>query len=133
MKSMTIGRKTRWLVGLVTGVMLAASIVVLCRWNWIFGNSEVESAVYSQHKGELYCKPHERVQQGTFLYIRGCGRMHPIKTIRSKPGIVKDVWVVTIEADCDVSSVSTASTSEYRFANGELTYLRDLGYEFCSK
>ena len=111
MKDKKIGRKTWWLVGLAVSVILAACIVVLCRWNWIFGNSEVESAVYRQLGGELFCC----VQ---------CRGRHSIKKVSSKPGLVKDVWVVAIETDDCFRYGRRITTGEYSFVKGRLTLLR---------
>jgi len=115
MKDEKICRKAWWLVGLAVGVILVACIVVLCCWNWIFGNSDVESAVYRQLGGELSCG------------VR-CSGKHSIKKVSSKPGVVKDVWVVAVETDGCLYR-RTITTGEYSFVNGHLTLLRWLGQE----
>ena len=124
MKIMIKSRKARWLIGMTVGLVM----IVLCLWNWIFGNSDVESAVYRQFGGELYCNPYVRDS----MDLRGgCGRNHPIKKVSSKPGPVKGVWFVTVEADCNPMShygikTRIVSTYEYSFVNGQLTLLRCL-------
>lgn len=53
------------------------------------GNREVESFVYDMENGRIWCD---------------CGSEHEISKVRSRPGKVKDAWLVTVEWFCNSPS-----------------------------
>lgn len=105
------------------------------------GNADVESAVYRTLGGSMECSCSHCKKKGIGLdawnmpmYERHpiTYERHPITKVSSKKGLVKDVWVVTINWECDKCSPyykdgkKKRKKCEYSYINKKLRWIRDV-------
>lgn len=78
------------------------------------GNGDLESEIYNKMHGRVYCK---------------CGSSHEISKVHSKPGKVKDAWLVTVEWPCNSNHRYYYETSEVIFKKGKIVNTIRADYE----
>lgn len=105
-----------------------ALVGTLC-CGWFGGNADLESAVYRSRGGSMQCSC-EHCKKASPVYPPTYEN-HPITKISSKKGLVKDVWVVTINWECDKCSSDNDEKkkwkkSEYSYINKKLRWIRDV-------
>lgn len=103
---------------------------VLCL-GWFGGNADLESAVYRSRGGTMQCScKHCKKERRDYLSPL-THEGHPITKVSSQKGPVKDVWVVTINWECDKCSFYNDEKkkwkkSEYSYINKRLRWIRDV-------
>ena len=110
-----------------TSSIFALAGVLCC--GWFSGNADLESAVYRTRGGAMKCSCSHCEKKG--IGILGMYERHPITKVSSKKGPVKDVWVVTINWECDkCSSYNDANKKwkkcEYSYINKKLRLIREV-------
>lgn len=117
----------------ITTSSIFALVGTLC-CGWFGGNADLESAVYRAQGGTMQCScDHCKKKYSSHDIIHGwqTHESHPITKISSQKGLVKDVWVVTINWECDKCSSDNDEKkkwkkSEYSYINKKLRWIRDV-------
>ncbi len=103
------------------------------------GNSEVESLVYSRHNGLISCpwckKQNPYYFRNAWLFEHSKSKWiyqdHAIEKVYAEKGVVKDVWVVTIESKCPEKLPrgwgKITLEEEYSYRKNKLTFIRTIG------
>ena len=100
------------------------------------GNSEVESLVYSRHNGLVscpWCKKQNPVyfhSGGLFKPSKWIYQDHAIEKVYAEKGVVKDVWIVTIESKCTEKLPrgwgKITLEEEYSYRKNKLAFIRTI-------
>ena len=100
---------------------------------WFGGNADLESAVYRTRGGSMECSCSHCKKKGIGIdaWNKPMYERHPITKVSSKKGLVKDVWVVTINWECDKCSSYNDEKKkwkkcEYSYINKKLRWIRDV-------
>ena len=103
------------------------------------GNSDVESLVYSRHNGLVscpWCKKQNPVYfPDAWLFEQSKSKWiyqnHAIEKVSAEKGVVKDVWIVTIESKCPEKLPKNLGKitleEEYSYRNNKLSFIRTIG------
>ena len=115
---------------MMSSIIALAGIMCGC---WFGGNADLESAVYRSKNGAAECSCSHCAIEGFSIDIPGSKQIirlrHPITKISSEKGPVKDVWVVTINWECnECSSYNDEKKKwmkyEYSYINKKLQQIR---------
>ena len=92
------------------------------------GNSELESAIYRRHSGEIYCpyctpKLQTPVQIDPVTGNIRSGEKHPIDSIALEKGKVDHVWIATIKFICPKMYLPTI-VEEWSWREGKARFLK---------
>lgn len=114
----------------MSGIIVLIGTMCGC---WFGGNADLESAVYRSEVGAAECSCSHCTIEGFSIDIPGSKQIirlrHPITKISSEKGPVKDVWVVTINWECDKCSSYNDEKKkwrkyEYSYINKKLQQIR---------
>ena len=140
-------KKTKYLILILS--IVAVLVLIACGFLGVhlYHKSQVESAVYRKQEGRMpcfacgqsmKCCPHSKDPYGSGVYNPTAYKLvfHNITKVSAKSGMVKDVWIVTIESDCPGGCFDghwhnkgvLRWVDEYSYVNGNLKLIRAISH-----